>query len=197
MELKEYQHQVLNRLKRYLDAIEECAAKERKLKQEKIDIPYNVLDHAWELATEKKNYQPRKNGLGEFIPQICLKVPTGGGKTLLAALAIDLIKTYYLKRPSTLVLWIVPSEAIYRQTLNALRNREHPYRQNLDRASGGRTLILEKTDRFTPAQLQEHLVVMLLMLPSANRKSKESLKVWVLDKTRKVVPSDSRLYPLT
>jgi type III restriction enzyme len=178
MELKEYQRQTLNRLKRYLDAIEECAAKERKLKQEKIDIPYNVLEHAWELATEKKNYQPRKNGLGESIPQVCLKVPTGGGKTLLATLAIDLIKTYYLKRASTLVLWIVPSEAIYRQTLNALRNREHPYRQSLDRASGGRTLILEKTDRFTPMQLQEHLIVMLLMLPSANRKSKESLKVF-------------------
>ncbi|MCL4790286.1 MAG: hypothetical protein KJ070_26470, partial [Verrucomicrobia bacterium] len=65
------------------------------------------------------------------------------------------------------VLWVVPSTQIYRQTLAALRNREHPYRQVLDRASGGRTLILEKEDYFTPTQVEENLVIMLLMLPSA------------------------------
>lgn len=176
MELKEYQQQALSRLTNYLSAIEEYVAIERRLKQE--NIPFDALEQAWTKVTEKKNYQSRKNGLGETIPQVCLKIPTGGGKTLLATLAIDLIKTYYLKRAIKPVLWIVPTEAIYRQTLTALRNREHPYRQNLDRASGGRTLILEKTDRFTPAHLQEYLVVMLLMLPSANRKTKETLKVF-------------------
>lgn len=176
MELKEYQQQALNRLTSYLNTIEEFIAIEHRLKQE--NIPFDAFEQAWTKVTGKKNYQPRKNGLGEAIPQVCLKIPTGGGKTLLATLAIDLIKTYYLKRAIRPVLWIVPTEAIYRQTLAALRNREHPYRQNLDRASGGRTLILEKTDRFTPAHLQEYLVVMLLMLPSANRKTKETLKVF-------------------
>lgn len=176
MELKEYQQQTLNRLTSYLNAIEEFIVIEHRLKQE--NIPFDAFEQAWAKATGKKNYQPRKNGLGEAIPQVCLKIPTGGGKTLLATLAIDLIKTYYLKRAIRPALWIVPTEAIYRQTLTALRNREHPYRQNLDRASGGRTLILEKTDRFTPAHLQEYLVVMLLMLPSANRKTKETLKVF-------------------
>jgi type III restriction enzyme len=178
LELKEYQQQTLNRLKEYLDSLADCAAKEHKLKQEKIDILYDVLEQAWSSVTKKRNYQPRKNGLGEAIPQICLKVPTGGGKTLLATHAIDLIKTYFLKRSNILVLWIVPSEAIYKQTLNALRNREHPYRQILDRASGGRTLILEKMNRFTTTQLQEHLAVMLLMLPSANRKNKDTLRMF-------------------
>ncbi len=176
MELKEYQQQTLNRLKEYLEALETYAATARRLAQEHIDI--DVFEQAWYKVTQKRNYQTRKNGLGEAIPQICLKVPTGGGKTLLATFAIDLIKTYYTKSPGTLVLWIVPSEAIYRQTLSALRNREHPYRQNLDRTSGGRTLILEKTDRFTPIQLKEHLIVMLLMLPSANRRNKETLRMF-------------------
>lgn len=178
MELKEYQQRALTRLKRYLDIIEECRATQQTLLQQQLDIPYDPLEQAWIKVTEKKQYLPRQNGLGEPIPQVCLKVPTGGGKTLIATLAIDLIRTYYLKRAKVPVLWIVPTEAIYRQTLTALRNREHPYRQNLDRASGGRTLVLEKTDRFTPAQLQEHLVIMLLMLPSANRKTKETLKVF-------------------
>lgn len=178
MELKEYQQQTLNRLKAYLDALEMAAATKQKLQQENFDILYDVFEQAWQKVTQKKNYQARMNGLGEPIPQICLKVPTGGGKTLLATVAIDLIRTYYMKRPNTLVLWIVPSEAIYRQTLSALRNREHPYRHNLDKASGGRTLILEKTDRFTPVQLREHLIVMLLMLPSANRRNKETLRMF-------------------
>ncbi|HZS77432.1 MAG TPA: DEAD/DEAH box helicase family protein [Ktedonobacteraceae bacterium] len=178
MELKEYQQQALNRLKEYLDALEAASITKLRLQQEHIDVHFDVFEQAWLKATGKKDYKVRKNGLGEPVPQVCFKVPTGGGKTLLATKAIDLIKTHYLKRSSTLVLWIVPSEAIYRQTLSALRNREHPYRQILDKTSGGRTLILEKTDRFTPTQLQEHLIVMLLMLPSASRRNKETLRMF-------------------
>ena len=48
----------------------------------------------------------------------------------------------------------------------------------LDIASGGRTVICEKTDRFTPADVAENLVVLTLMLPSASRQNKETLKVF-------------------
>ena len=50
----------------------------------------------------------------------------------------------YLDRNFGFVLWIVPNEAIYTQTLKNFRNREHPYRLALDRASGTRVKILEK-----------------------------------------------------
>lgn len=73
---------------------------------------------------------------------------------------------------------MVPTTQIYRQTIQNLRNREHPYRQHLDIASGGRTMILEKTDRFTPLDVAENLIVLMLMLPSAARQSKETLKVF-------------------
>ena len=106
------------------------------------------------------------------------KIPTGGGKTLLACHTIDLINRRYLKKQTGIVLWIVPTTQIYRQTLLSLRDRAHPYRQILDIASGGRTLILEKTDRFMPLDVQENLAVMMLMLPSANRLNKETLKVF-------------------
>lgn len=75
-------------------------------------------------------------------------------------------------------MWIVPTNQIYRQTRKALRTREHPYRQVLDFNSGGRTKIVEKSERFTPADIQESLVVLLLMLPSANRQNKETLKLF-------------------
>lgn len=178
MELKEYQQKTLHQLRKYLEALQECAATAHRLEEAQIFTGYNVFEEAWLKIIGKRNYQLRKNGLNQDIPQICLKIPTGGGKTLLATHAIDHIKTYFVKRPNLLVLWVVPSEAIYKQTLNALRNREHPYRQNLDRTSGGRTLILEKTDRFTQTQIQDQLAILLLMLPSANRRDKETLRMF-------------------
>ena len=108
----------------------------------------------------------------------CVVIPTGGGKTLLACHTIDLINRIYLKKQTGVVLWIVPTTQIYRQTLINLRNREHPYRQVLDIASAGRTVICEKTERFSTLDVEENLVVMLLMLPSANRKVKEVLRVF-------------------
>ncbi len=76
------------------------------------------------------------------------------------------------------MLWIVPTTQIYRQTIQHLKDRDDPYRQHLDLASGGHTLILEKADHFSPQDVQENLVVLMLMLPSANRKTKETLKVF-------------------
>ena len=44
--------------------------------------------------------------------------------------------------------------------------------------SAGRTLILEKTDGFTPQDVEERLAVLLLMLPSASRANKEALRMF-------------------
>ena len=123
-------------------------------------------------------YLSRHDGLGQSIPNICFKVPTGGGKTLLATAALERVQTDYFKRQTGLVLWVVPSEAIYRQTWKQLANREHPYRQMLERASGGRVKMLEKGDAFTRRDVEGQLCVMLLMLPSAARKSKETLRLF-------------------
>ena len=62
--------------------------------------------------------------------------------------------------------------------MKSLRNREHPYRQHLDIASGGQTVILEKTEKFTPEDIAENLVVLLLMLPSASRRNKDVLRIF-------------------
>ena len=115
---------------------------------------------------------------GEPLPHVCLKVPTGGGKTLMAAATVE----RYLRgatNPSGLLLWIVPSRAIYQQTKASLWNREHPYRQMLERACGGRVKVLEKDDAFTSRDVENYLCVMLLMLPSANRqKGRDFLRMF-------------------
>ncbi|MCQ3980524.1 MAG: restriction endonuclease subunit R [Anaerolineae bacterium] len=180
MQLKEYQQSALNILSDYLRALKEAQAKADQIAQLGLDIPFEWDRAAWKKG--ERDYIPRKNGLGQPVPKpvptVCLKVPTGGGKTLLAVRAIDAIQTLYRGRQTGLVLWLVPTTQIYRQTLQALRDRAHPYRQALDLSSGGRTLILEKDSRFSPDDVQTQLVVMLLMLPSANRQNKETLRLF-------------------
>jgi len=180
MKLKEYQQKVLNGLNDYLTHLADFKDKYNKALAFDADLArdYNFPQKAWEKATGKAIYDAKKNGLNEPLPDIYLKVPTGGGKTLLACHAIDAINKTYLKKQHGLVLWIVPSNQIYRQTLTALKDRAHPYRQILDIATGGRTLIREKTDLFTRLDTEQSLVILLLMLPSANRQNKETLKVF-------------------
>jgi type III restriction enzyme len=106
----------------------------------------------------------RRDGLNQPIPNVCLKLPTGGGKTLVACGALELLHTQFFKRQTGFVVWVVPSDAIYRQTWAALADREHAYRQRLERASAGRIKLLKKTDAFTPADVENYLCVMVIML---------------------------------
>jgi len=180
MRLKLYQEKVIKALKDYLSELDIA----RNEYEDVLKIKPNLAKHidfpkdAWGKSTGRAIYYSKTNGLGEPLPDIYLKVPTGGGKTLLACHSIDLIQKSYLKKQTGLILWIVPSTQIYRQTISALKDREHPYRQILDISSGGRTLIKEKTEMFNRLDVEENLVVLMLMLPSANRQNKETLKVF-------------------
>ncbi|MDD5028714.1 MAG: DEAD/DEAH box helicase family protein [Rhodoferax sp.] len=125
----------------------------------------------------KQPHSSRFDGAGRAIPNVCLKIPTGGGKTLLAAASVGRVFSSYLARHTGLVLWIVPNEAIYRQTLKTLANRDHPYRQMLNTAGAGRVKILEKDSSLTRLDMDSHLCVMLLMLQSAARKDEAQRKL--------------------
>lgn len=180
MELKEYQGRAIAAFERWRDALETA----RLAAQEDIEyytargrpVPGDVRNYpkaAWqqlaaagEVAAPQRDYVNRDAAAGYAIPHICFKVPTGGGKTLLAAAALE-----RLNRPAGLTLWMVPSNAIYQQTKAALWNKEHPYRQMLERASGGSVKLLEKDDLFTAADLAHYLCVMLISLQAANRTS--------------------------
>ena len=204
MDLKAYQQQALETLERYLEALKDARKKADELSALNLDeLPavareqlvasaHKAKDYpnsAWEILRKEAvlpgvseengqdlipEYIPRKTASGEPIPHVCLKVPTGGGKTLLGVEAVR-----RLKIGTGFLLWLVPTRAIYTQTWDAFRNREHPYRQILERASGGRVKLFQKDDRFTQQDVEVHLCVMLLMLPAANRqKNKEFLKMF-------------------
>ena len=188
MELKEYQTRALDAFVRWRGALTTAADQSEiaiaALESVGADVLPDVRNYpksAWgklaavgEVADSAGPYVERTAAAGFPIPHICFKVPTGGGKTLLAAAALE-----RLNRPTGLTLWMVPSNAIFRQTKAALWNREHPYRQMLERASGGRVKMLEKDDFFTAADVEHYLCVMLISLQSANRKNnKEFLKMF-------------------
>jgi len=75
-------------------------------------------------------------GLGSGMPYVCLRVPTGGGKTLLACYAAGLAQREFMRAERSVVLWLVPSNTILDQTADALRDPRHPYRRALELACG-------------------------------------------------------------
>jgi len=201
MELKDYQETVLDRLSLYLKTLKEkkedvldlLEVKEKRGRE--IDLSHDEHDYpkkAWKqlnaqrmlpfLATRAgevvAEHRSRFSGLKDSIPNICLKVPTGGGKTLLASAAIERINVDFLERNRGFVLWVVPSDAIYKQTLKALSNREHLYRQYLDRAAAGRVKILQKQNNFHRDDIKDYLCIMVLMLQSSARESKATLRMF-------------------
>jgi type III restriction enzyme len=173
MELKKYQLRVRDEVKTYLTELAKLQAAGNK---------HAALD-AWDsLRIPGKRYAERRNALGKDMPSFCLKVPTGGGKTLLATQILGLIYgTILEKRNGTgLVLWVVPSDQIYKDTLKALRDRHHFYRFSLEHAVSRRIEVWEKDEinRLTPTQLNSTLNVLLIKLASANRETKDQLKMF-------------------
>ena len=178
MIFKEYQQRALTAVRGLLDELARQRDKAEKVRAIDPELNHDWARAAWEKAVPARPYTRRTTGTGEPLPSFCLKIPTGGGKTLLATRVIDLVHSKLLYRQTGLVLWIVPTTQIYRQTLAALKDRDHPYRQQLDLASAGRTMILEKTSGFRPADVAGSLCILLLMLPSANRETKEQLRMF-------------------
>jgi superfamily II DNA or RNA helicase len=120
MELKSYQKEALKAIHEYLSA---CTVKRPKEAFEERMKVLSIRDRDYHLPA----------GL-EDIPYFCIRIPTGGGKTFVAACAVETVADTYLHTEHPVVLWIVPTDTIRNQTLKALQQRGHPYREALERA---------------------------------------------------------------
>ena len=178
MILKEYQKRAVATVSDFVERLAQWRREDDAARRRNPEWGFDWVERAWSRAVPGRPYRPRRNGVGDPLPAFCLKIPTGGGKTLLATRVIDLVNARFLHRHRGLVLWIVPTTQIYRQTLRALKDRDHPYRQQLDLSSGQRTRVFEKTMAFGPRDVAENLCVLVLMLPSANRKTKDTLRMF-------------------
>ena len=129
-EAKPYQKTTIKKLAEFLEAA-------------RFDGPKAAFDGMKREVPEdwRKSYEPLEN-LAD-TPYVCLRLPTGGGKTFLAAQAVKVAAKQFLEREhNPLVLWLVPTDAIRRQTLETLYNPKHPKRERLDADFDGKASLL-------------------------------------------------------
>ena len=185
MTLKDYQQSAMERFEEWYRTLEEKKSRAEGARGELISgmgrekaeeifkhmEPQNYVAHAWQDMSSEP-HKNRLSGTNEQIPSVCFKVPTGGGKTLLAGCALE-----RMKRQTGLVLWIVPTRAIFEQTMKSLKDKGGMLRQALDRASANRVTVMGKEQPLNRAAVDQSLCIMLLMKQGADNKREDFLKI--------------------
>ena len=176
MELKSYQQKVISDLGRYLDYVQE----HKKLNiafdqfwEDRIG-PYNPLDGT--------GMEPYKNTLPNAA-NVCIKVPTAGGKTFIAANALKTIFDAFDSKHPKAVVWLVPWSNLLDQTVTNLSNPDHPYRQKLNSLFHHRVEVYQKKDllqgsNFNPTVVAEQLTIIVMSFASLRSKKKDDRKVY-------------------
>jgi type III restriction enzyme len=161
LELKQYQEQVLDRLGEYFRSA----------------VQLDDADLAFYHMVRRK-YQPVPDLPG--LPYVCIRLPTGGGKTLVACHSVGITATECLRREYPVVLWLVPTNTIREQTLKALRNRQHPYRQVLDADFSGRVTVMDIREALflSRTTLEGGTCIIVSTLAALRREDTEGLKVY-------------------
>lgn len=182
MELKNYQKTVMHDLADYMDAVNEAPD----------------LFRAWDLYWSRKDIAVGDHGVPGYnnsikrVPHVCMKVPTGGGKTFMACASLKMIFERMPLLKARVVVWLVPSNSILTQTISNLSNPNHPYRVRLDRDFQGKVEVLTKEEllsgqNFSPDTVRDELTVCVL--------SYDSLRIDSRNKDiRKVYQENGNLY---
>ncbi len=177
MELKPYQQQVINDLSSFLEYVQHT----KNVKEAFYDFwsqhPTTPLFPYAGTAIE-----PYKNNVAR-VPHICIKVPTAGGKTFIACNAIKPIFDAFAHNKPKAVVWLVPSVTILEQTINNLKDVNHPYRQKINVHFGGKVNVFDKAtllqgSGFNATTVQEQLNIFVLSFDSIRTANKEGRKVY-------------------
>lgn len=168
MELKTYQKKVMGNLSSYLD----CVGRD------------NDLIKAWKDYWEQQDIHIGFGGVPSYqnaiagVPHICMKVPTGGGKTFMACASIKKIFDAMPLDKPRVVIWLVPSDPILMQTIRTLSDVNHPYRRLLESDFAGRVGVYTKEmllngQGFSPDTVREMLTICILSYGSLRIDSKK------------------------
>jgi type III restriction enzyme len=164
--LKKYQKESLEVLSRYLHR---CAIYK--------DVTQAYAESTLEIFEQEGIY----NDAGfTNIPYVCLRLPTGGGKTFLAAHSIPIACKELLSRDFSLVIWLVPSNAILEQTYNCLQDNNHPYRKALNEYFNGNVEIMkvENARSISKGTLQSNTTIVISTFASWRVDKTEGRKVY-------------------
>ena len=169
MELKDFQRTALKTLEAYLERARLTADPEQAfsetLRQREPDRslpPYRTL--------------PGLPG----VPNACLRLPTGGGKTLLAAHSIAVAGRAYLEKDYPVVMWLVPTNTIRKQTAEALKKPSHPYRAAIDQAFDGKVSVFDISEitQIRPQDLTEQVSIIVCTIQTLRVSNTEGRRAY-------------------
>ena len=175
MELKNYQKRVLHELDAYISLLNST---------KNLNTAYNKHWHTLGISIGLgHNTLPPYNDVLSGVPHVCFKVPTGGGKTLLACASIKHIFDGIGALNTKAVVWLVPSTAILEQTIAHLRDPQDPYRQQINFDFGARIEVYDGTQALngqalSPSSVRENLSIFVLTYDSLRITRKEGRKIY-------------------
>ncbi len=147
VELKKYQQKSIEILRNYLKELERVGTK-----------------YAFMGITDK----PYKSDFFNETPFICMKIPTGGGKTLVGCHSVVEIMSSVLKNKMEkgIIMWFVPSESIKSQTLRKFKDKNDWHRKVLDEAFDNNIRIFsnEEALRIRKEDVQDNLCIIISSL---------------------------------
>lgn len=169
MELKGYQREALAALRRFLERTRETNDAVTSFEEVTKDLS---------LGRYQSKYRPLA-AMPE-VPYACLRLPTGGGKTILGAYSVKLAAESFLERDYPVALWLVPSNTIRTQTVEALKSPRHAYRQALDDAFEGRVRVfdIEEFPNIRPTDLRDAACVIVGTIQTLRVEKTEGRKVY-------------------
>lgn len=114
------------------------------------------------------------------VPYACLRIPTGGGKTVMGAHIIQSAGRALLDREFPLVMWMVPTTQIKSQTLEAFRDPRHHYRQELDDAFDGKVAVFDVADfpQIRPADVGTKVCIVISTVAALRVNDREGRKAY-------------------
>ncbi len=167
---KVYQQQVLDSVEAYFKACHEFSSRTHAA-----SLAFTaVTERLWGRGNP---YNPLP-GFPLDMPYFCLRVPTGGGKTWLAAKSVQLVNTHLLRCQHSVILWLVPSKPIREQTIKALKDRKHPYHVALREAGPITVLDLEEAKSITGATLDTSTTIIVATRQAFQVEEEECRKVY-------------------
>ena len=173
MQLKQYQIDTLSVLRRFF---EDARVAGPKNAYETITREPELADR---LGRHGGSYTAPLENLPE-VPYVCLRLPTGGGKTILAAHAVQIARDAWIEKDYPPVLWLTPTNTIRLQTAQALKNPLHPYRQALDEKFNGRVRVFDISDftHIRPQDLRDYCCIVVGTIQTLRVTNTEGRRVY-------------------
>jgi len=155
MKLKRYQENAIEKLEEFLELT----------KKQKPKLAF------YELTEEKYNHE----WFGD-VPFVCIRIPTGGGKTLVGCKAVERIMSIALqhKMDTGIVMWFVPSDSIKTQTLKKFKDSKDWHYEMLNESFDTKFKVFsnEEALTITPEDVRNNLCIIVASLDAFRKDAK-------------------------